>query len=93
MVIVTFVRHQVMTFFCTSVATLLYFFTAQKWGVGTKACAVPAMQIFNCKQAGHGLLQQAIFVGGGGGGGPLESALSKKELNYLFKCNLLPAKD
>ena len=26
------------------------------------------MQIFNYKQAGHGLLQQAIFVGGGGRG-------------------------
>ena len=26
---------------------------------------------------------------GEGGGGPLESALSKKGLNYLFKCNLL----
>ena len=71
MVIVTFVRHEVMTFFCKSVATLLYFFTAQKWGGGggggAKAPpARPAMQIFNYKQAGHGLLQQAIFVGGGG---------------------------
>ena len=27
------------------------------------------MQIFNCKQAGHGPLQQTNFVGGGGSTG------------------------
>ena len=76
----------------------ILFFCSTKVCVGGGAPPAPpparslTMQILNFKQAGYGLLQQAIFVGGGRGG-PLVSALSKKELNYLFKCNLLPAED
>ena len=76
MVIVTFVRHEVMTFFCKSVATLFYFFAAQKCVLGGSPPPPPAppparsltMQIFNFKNKQVMDFYNKLFLLAEGGG-------------------------